>query len=90
MAYDSVLSRNGLGWKLSNSPDTEFCLDALEITLDSCRMLKIFQSDQGCQFTSTDFVARRAGREDQYQLVRQDLSLRQHSGGEAVAYHHIR
>ena len=47
-----------LSWKLSNSLDTEFCLEALEMALSSSRRTQIFHSDQGCQFTSTDFVAR--------------------------------
>ncbi|MGB7564821.1 MAG: DDE-type integrase/transposase/recombinase [Prochlorococcaceae cyanobacterium] len=45
-------------WRLSNSLDTEFCLDALEMALDGGRKPEIFHSDQGCQFTSGDFVAR--------------------------------
>ena len=45
-------------WKMSNSLDTEFCLEALEIALGSGRRQQIFHSDQGCQFNSTDFVGR--------------------------------
>jgi putative transposase len=48
----------GYSWKLSNSLDTEFCLDALEMALEGGRRPEIFYSDQGCQFTSGDFVAR--------------------------------
>ena len=40
------------------SLDTEFCLDALEMALAAGRKPKIFHCDQGCQFTSADFVAR--------------------------------
>ena len=47
-----------LSWKLSNSLETEFCLDALQMALEGGRKLEIFHSDQGCQFTSSDFVAR--------------------------------
>lgn len=47
-----------LSWKLSNRPDTEFCLEALEMALSSGRRPGIFQSDQGCQFTSSDFVVK--------------------------------
>jgi putative transposase len=36
----------------------EFCLEALEIALEGGRQPEIFHSDQGCQFTSSDFVAR--------------------------------
>ena len=45
-------------WKLSNSLDTEFCLEAVEMALQGGRKPEIFHSDQGCQFTSGDFVAR--------------------------------
>ena len=38
--------------------DTQFCLDALEMALASGSRLEIFHSDQGCQFTSADFVGR--------------------------------
>jgi putative transposase len=58
VAIIDLFSRNVLSWKLSNSLDTEFCLDALEMALEGDRKPEIFHSDQGCQFTSTDFVAR--------------------------------
>jgi putative transposase len=45
-------------WKLSNSLDTEFCLEALEMALASGRKPQSFHSDQGCQFTSSAFVQR--------------------------------
>ena len=53
-----LYSRHVLSWKLSNSLDTEFCLQALEMALEGGRKPEIFHSDQGCQFTSADFVAR--------------------------------
>ena len=43
------------------SLDTEFCLDALEMALEGGRRPEIFHSDQGCQITSGDFVARLQG-----------------------------
>ena len=58
VAIVDLLSRNVLSWKLSNSLDTEFCLEALEMALVGGRKPEIFHSDQGCQFTSGDFVAR--------------------------------
>jgi putative transposase len=58
VAIVDLFSRNVLSWKLSNSLDTEFCLDALEMALEGGRKPEIFHSDQGCQFTSGDFVAR--------------------------------
>jgi len=58
VAIVDLFSRTVLSWKLSNSLDTEFCLDALEMALERGRRPEIFHSDQGCQFTSGDFVAR--------------------------------
>jgi len=58
VAVVDLFSRNVLSWKLSNSLDMEFCLEALEIALTVGRKPQIFHSDQGCQFTSGDFVAR--------------------------------
>lgn len=58
VAIVDLFSRNVLSWKLSNSLDTEFCLEALDMALEGGRMPEIFHSDQGCQFTSSDFVAR--------------------------------
>ena len=63
VAIVDLFSRNILSWKLSNSLDTEFCLDALEIALEGGRKPGIFHSDQGCQFTSADFVAKLQGVE---------------------------
>ena len=53
-----LFSRHVLSWKLTNSLDTELCLEALEIALEGVRRPEIFHSDQGCQFTSSIFVAR--------------------------------
>jgi putative transposase len=50
--------RNVPSWKLSNSLDTEFCLEALEMALSIDRRPQIFHSDQACQFTSGNFMAR--------------------------------
>ena len=58
VAVVDLFSRNVLSWKLSNSLDTEFCLKALAMALEGGRKPEIFHSDQGCQFTSSDFVAR--------------------------------
>ena len=50
-------SRYVLAWVVSNTQDTAFCLQALEHAFDQgCP--EIFNSDQGCQFTSTAFTTR--------------------------------
>jgi len=58
VAILDLFSRNVRSWKLSNSLDTEFYQDALEMALGGGRKPEIFLSDQGCQFTSGDFVTR--------------------------------
>jgi putative transposase len=50
-------SRFVLSWELSNSLDASFCVTALERALRSGAKPEIFNTDQGCQFTSKDFIA---------------------------------
>lgn len=50
-------SRYVLTWELSNSLDRQFCLDAIDKAL-AISQPEIFNSDQGVQFTSTDFTGR--------------------------------
>ena len=49
-------SRKVLSWRLSNSMDAGFCVDCLEDALRLYGVPEIFNSDQGSQFTSTDFT----------------------------------
>jgi len=58
MAILDLFSRHMLSWKLSNSLDTEFYVEALEIAMAIGRKPQIFRSDQGCKFTSSGFVQR--------------------------------
>jgi putative transposase len=48
-------SRYVISWRLSNSMDTLFCIEALQEALLK-RSPEIFNSDQGSQFTSDEFV----------------------------------
>lgn len=48
-------SRYVLAWRLANTLDTSFCLEALEAAL-AINKPEIFNSDQGSQFTSHDFT----------------------------------
>lgn len=48
-------SRYVLAWRLSNSLDGDFCVEALEEALGRARP-EIFNSDQGVQFTSREFT----------------------------------
>lgn len=49
-------SRYVLSWRLSNTLDTSFCIEALEDALLLYGCPKIFNSDQGTQFTSDAFT----------------------------------
>ena len=49
-------SRRVLAWRLSNTMDADFCVDALEEALDRYGAPDIFNSDQGSQFTSEAFT----------------------------------
>lgn len=50
-------SRYVLSWRLSNSLETSFCVEALDEALWRGRP-EIFNSDQGSQFTSREFTGR--------------------------------
>lgn len=50
-------SRYVLSWRLSNTLDGDFCLEALEEALQIARP-EIFNTDQGAQFTSREFTGR--------------------------------
>jgi len=49
-------SRAVLAWRLSNTIDTAFCLEALQEALATFGKPEIFNTDQGAQFTSTAFT----------------------------------
>lgn len=49
-------SRRILSWRLSNSLDVSFCVDALEEALYHYGKPEIFNSDQGSQYTSDSFT----------------------------------
>src|ERR1700694_5514727 len=50
------VSRAVLAWRLSNTLGAEFCVEALEEALSQYGRPKIFNTDQGSQFTSDDFT----------------------------------
>jgi putative transposase len=49
-------SRAVLAWRLSNTIDSRFCVEALEEALERYDKPKIFNTDQGAQFTSAAFT----------------------------------
>ncbi len=57
LAVIDWFSRSVLSWEISNTLDTSFCLEALDRAL-SVATPEIFNTDQGVQFTSTEFTNR--------------------------------
>ena len=53
-------SRAVLAWRLSNTMDVAFCVDALDEALARFGRPEIFNTDQGSQFTSAAFTGRLA------------------------------
>ena len=49
-------SRKILSWRISNTLDTEFCTEAVEEALSRYGAPEIFNTDQGAQFTSSEFT----------------------------------
>jgi putative transposase len=49
-------SRAVLAWRLSNTMDSAFCVEALEEALNRYGRPRIFNTDQGAQFTSAAFT----------------------------------
>jgi putative transposase len=56
MAIIDWASRAVLAWRLSNTIDSRFCVEALEEALELHGKPRIFNTDQGAQFTSTAFT----------------------------------
>jgi putative transposase len=55
-------SRRVLGWAVSNTMETGLCLEALGNALAATgRVPEIFNTDQGCQFTSAEWTSRLLG-----------------------------
>jgi len=61
-AYLTVIldwySRKVLSWRVSNTMDNSFCLDALEEAIARHGTPEIFNTDQGSQFTSDAFTGK--------------------------------
>lgn len=49
-------TRKVLAWRISNTMDASFCVDALKDALARFGKPEIFNTDQGSQFTSSDFT----------------------------------
>jgi putative transposase len=56
MAIMDWATRHVLAWRLSNTLDADFCVKALKEALSRYGRPKIFNTDQGSQFTSLEFT----------------------------------
>ncbi len=68
-------SRSVLSWRLSNTLDNHFCCEALDEALAKYGSPEIFNSDQGSQFTSQDFIQR---------LIHKQISISMDGRGRAL------
>ncbi len=68
-------SRYVLSWRLSNTLESRFCVEALEEALENFCAPKIFNTDQGCQFTSETFLA---------PLLKRNIKISMDSKGRAL------
>lgn len=57
VAIMDLYSRRILSWRLSNTMDARFCIDALSEALERHGTPEIFNTDQGAQFTSLVFTS---------------------------------
>lgn len=57
VAILDVFSRRVLAWRLSNTMEARFCVEALEEALLLYGKPEMFNSDQGSQFTSREFTS---------------------------------
>jgi putative transposase len=57
VAIIDLYSRKVLSWKLSNTMDMSFCAECLQDAIRIYGIPGIFNTDQGSQFTSDDFIA---------------------------------
>jgi putative transposase len=55
-AIIDLYSRKILSWRISNTMDASFCIEALEDAIKEYGVPAIFNTDQGSQFTSDAFI----------------------------------
>jgi len=56
-------TRRVLAWRVSITLEADFCMEAVEEALARHGTPELFKTDQGSQFTSTDFIKVLAARE---------------------------
>ena len=68
-------SRYILSWKVSISLESDFCIDALEEALEKHGQPEVFNTDQGSQFTSKNFI---------HALVKREIKISMDGKGRAL------
>jgi len=58
VAIIDIFSRYIIAWSISNSLETDFCIDTLEAALSTGKKPTILNTDQGVQFTSNTWITR--------------------------------
>ena len=69
-AIIEVFSRYIVGWGISNTMDTEWCMGIVQEAFRKHGRPEIFNTDQGSQFTSKDFTDMLIGDDESNPLVR--------------------
>ena len=77
-------SRYVVAWRLSNTLEADFCVDALKEALGQGQP-EVFNTDQGSQFTSLEFHPGPSGPRSEDQHGREGAVCRQHLRGAVVA-----
>jgi putative transposase len=75
VAVMDLYSRYVLSWRLSNTMDVSFCIEALNEALERHGKPEIFNSDQGSQFTSPQFTSI---------LLQNDITISMDGKGRAI------
>lgn len=70
-----IYSRKVLSWRISNTADRLFCIDALQKAIEVYGTPEIFNTDQGSQFTSEDFIS---------VLINNNIQISMDSKGRAI------
>src|SRR5215813_14001605 len=83
-------TRRILTWRLSNTMEASFCIDAVEEALAKYGCPQIFNTDQGSQFTSAEFTSVLINKRHLDQHGRQGRVARQYFRRALLANHQVR
>lgn len=83
-------SRRVLSWRLSNTLTADFCVEAVVEAIARHGTPEIFNTDQGSQFTSLEFIEPLRERGIRISMGRQGLLARQHLRRATLAHGEVR